>query len=89
MIARHGERRHAERLDAIDESAGLPELLRLGPLGQIARDHHEVGPLPLHELDHPRGDLREVRRPEVDVGDVEDGAQATGLPNRPDNRRDG
>ena len=43
MIAGYDKGRTARCTQAIQIGGGLPELLHLGPLGQITADDHEVG----------------------------------------------
>ena len=72
VIARHHQAGHR---DAVDEGAGLAELLGRGPLRQVAGDDDEIRPVAVDQLQHPLGDPGQVRRSEVDVGDVQDRAQ--------------
>ena len=69
VIARHDQR---GGVDLIDEIPRPSELLRLGSLGQISGDHHQIG-LPLgDESEDPGSELRQMGWPEVDVRDVTD-----------------
>ena len=74
VVARHGDDRGDPR-QLVHESPRLAELPRLGAQRQIAREDHQIRPPHGGELQHPRRNLRQVLRPEMDVGDVENVAQ--------------
>ncbi len=69
MIARHHQGGHR---DGVDEGAGVAELLRLGPLGEVAREDQQVGLALLDQGAHRGGGRGHVKGTEMNVGDVED-----------------
>ena len=69
MIARHDQTGSSE---AVDELPRLAELMLLGALRQIPRQHDDVGWLAFDQLQDPRRESVQMGRPEVDVGDVAD-----------------
>ncbi len=74
VVARHGDDRRDPR-QLVHEGARLAELPRLGADRQIARNDHQVRPPHSGELEHPRRNLRQVLRSEMDVGNMKNVAQ--------------
>src|SRR5579864_3278884 len=80
VVAGNDQGRHLAGMDAIDEAPGCEELRWLGALGEISRDHHQVGALAVDQLEQPLRDPREVGRSEVDVGAVDEDRHGRGRP---------
>jgi hypothetical protein len=75
VVAGDHQRRHR---NAIDEGAGLAELLRAGALGQVAGEDDHVGAVAVDEVQDPLSHPWQVGGAEVDVGDMEDRTHAAG-----------
>ena len=75
MVAGDAERLEAGALEPVEEGAGLAILLDPRPLGEVAADDDEVGPV----LGQPRlraGDHSRVVGAEMDVGEMGDPGHA-------------
>ncbi len=61
--------RHYQRGDrqAVDKGSGLAELIRLGPLGQIARKSHQIWSPLFDQLEHPTRQLLQMGWSEMNV----------------------
>jgi hypothetical protein len=73
VITRHDDPR---RLDRFQKCPRLFELRALRALGQIARDGHEIRPDPVDKGDQ-RSEDRLIDLPEMQIGEMDDGAHAT------------